>query len=199
MPSSAWTLADGRVQALTWETDGGSALRTFGVAASGLVGLERAPAAALHDESARAVALADGRVVTLDVENDALVVRPAAGPTTRLPMRGGVLVDARALALDEGRVIAILVSRPSRVIAVRLDAAGSVTAMGALPIDAPVRDDPRLLSRSLLPFGARRLIVATTERVLAIEVAVEGATVRLARDEGFAGEGVHAPIDGPVP
>jgi hypothetical protein len=196
MPSAAWTTRGGAgVQALTHEAEGGWAIRTVDVRAAGLSPIDVAPLPALHHESARAVALDDGRVVALDVDAQALVVRPAGCPPTRLAPTVQALAEARALP---GGVVAVLATGPSRLVVFVLDDGGSVHGFGTLPLDEPLRSDAGLLSRGLLALGTSRLIVATSRRALAVDLAISGQSVLLVRDRAFDGQGVHAPIDGPV-
>lgn len=171
-PRSTWTTGDS-LFGLTFEPEGTWAVRRLRLGEPGSIELAKAP------EASRMVSLGD-RVVALDVAKGSLSID---GEDTAIA--AGAVVDACALSRER---FAVLTAAPTRVVV------GDGRALRTLTIDGTPRFDARYLSPSLVAVSESRVLVATTERVLAVDV--RGGTLIV--DARFAPQGAHAPIAGPL-
>lgn len=171
-PRSTWTAGDS-LFGLTFEPEGAWAVRRFRLDEPASIELASAPVAS------RMVSLGD-RVVALDVVKGSLSID---GEDTAIV--AGAVVDACALSRER---FAVLTASPTRVVV------GEGGVVRSLTIDGAPRFDARYLSPSLVAVSEARVLVATTERVLAVDV--RGAN--LVVDPRFAPHGARAPIAGPL-
>jgi hypothetical protein len=122
------------------------------------------------------------------------VARPAVLVRGALPARSLAARVEHAVALDGGRFVALLVSSPSRVIAVALGAGGAPTGVSAFDLPGDVRVEGRFFSRDLLRVGARRLLAATSRGVVALDLSERDGLPRLEEDDAFRGETLAGPL-----
>lgn len=178
-PRSTWTSA-GRLHALTFEPEGRWSLRKVGLDGAELSAMELGKAPSLRSEAARVVAFGD-RLVAFEV---------LAGKLSIDGVDSGVsatqVVDACVLSKTS---YAVLLGGPTRLLV-----GSEAGARASLPLPGAPRVDHRYLSHALVPVHATRLLVGTTQRVVAVDLS--GDTPAL--DPAFADQGAHAPIDGPL-
>ena len=184
-PRSWWSPAprsifgsDTTLRALT-RADGAFAIRSLRVV-KGQPVVDVEPAPAFRSEDPRVVPVGSALVPVEVVEKTLRV----GDVDTGLPARD--VVDVVSL----GGSLAVLTATPTRLVVGK--PSGPFLSR---ELEGEPRYDPRRLSRSLVVVSPRRILVATTRRVVAVGVEVGS----LVLDSGFAPHGAHAPIAGLFP
>ncbi len=191
------------LRALVPADGGGLALATAAVGPAGLgtPTLEAIDGLAAEGAAPRWVETpAMGGSLLVDVVRGEILVHRVsadgkAGPARRLE---GSLASPRsrlehAAAIEGGRRLALLLSKPSRVVVVVLGDGLATGAAIAHDLPGNVRIEPRFFSRELVVLG-RRIFVATTEGVVALDVGADPGDPPLDPAPGFPIEGLCGPL-----
>lgn len=172
-PRSTWATGDS-LFGLTFEPDAGWGIRRMPLEKPGSIELSPASPAS------RMVAVGT-RLLAFDVVKGSLAIDGVdAG------LAASAVVDACALSSHR---FALLTAAPTRVVVGELDGILRTSSLEGEP-----RFDARYLSPSLVALSSTRLAVATTQRVVVVDVQAGHLVV----DARFAPHGAHAPIAGPL-